>query len=126
VLAVEVLDIKFRTNWGWNAQRPLAGTLPEDFPFYRLTHIPIDSNRGVATMPWGLEIDLKPFFGIMGVAPPPEWGQCSSIEPRAFGGNIDNKPLQYRHDSLPAGVRRGRPCSRPATAMACRATARST
>jgi acetamidase/formamidase len=90
-LAVEVLDIKFRTNWGWNAQRPLAGTLPEDFPFYRLTHIPIDSNRGVATMPWGLEIDLKPFFGIMGVAPPPEWGQCSSIEPRAFGGNIDNK-----------------------------------
>jgi acetamidase/formamidase len=90
-LAVEVLDIKFRTNWGWNVQRPLAGTLPEDFPFYRLTHIPIDSNRGVCTLPWGTEIELKPFFGIMGVAPPPEWGQCSSIEPRAFGGNIDNK-----------------------------------
>ena len=82
-LAVEVLDIKFRTNWGWNAQRPLAGTLPEDFPFYKLTHIPIDSNRGVCTMPWGLEIQLRPFFGIMGVAPPAEWGQCSSIEPRA-------------------------------------------
>src|SRR4029450_6342046 len=93
-LAVEVLDIKFRTNWGWNAQRPLAGTLPEDFPFYRLTHIPIDSNRGVCTMPWGLEIELKPFFGIMGVAPPPEWGQRSPIEPRAFGGNIDNKHFQ--------------------------------
>jgi len=93
-LAVEVLDIKFRTNWGWNAQRPLAGTLPEDFPFYRLTHIPIDSNRGVCTLPWGTEIELKPFFGIMGVAPPPEWGQCSSIEPRAFGGNIDNKHFQ--------------------------------
>ncbi len=44
------------------------GTLPEDFPFYRLTHIPIDSNRGVCTMPWGTEIELKPFFGIMGVA----------------------------------------------------------
>ena len=67
VLAVEVLDIKFRTNWGWNVQRPLMGTLPEDFPFYRLTHIPIDSNRGVCTMPWG------------------------TVEPRAFGGNIDNK-----------------------------------
>ena len=90
-LAVEVLDIKFRTNWGWNVQRPLMGTLPEDFPFFRLTHIPIDSNRGVCTMPWGTEIELKPFFGIMGVAPPPEWGQCSSVEPRAFGGNIDNK-----------------------------------
>ena len=90
-LAVEVLDIKVRTNWGWNVQRPLMGTLPEDFPFYRLTHIPIDSNRGVCTMPWGLEVKLNPFFGIMGVAPPPEWGQCSSVEPRAFGGNIDNK-----------------------------------
>src|SRR4029453_17540377 len=68
-LAVEVLDIKFRP-------------------------IPIDSNRGVCTMPWGLEIELKPFFGIMGVAPPPQWGQCSSIEPRAFGGNIDKKHFQ--------------------------------
>src|SRR5205085_5264906 len=94
VLAVEVLDIKFRTNWGWNVQRPLAGTLPEDFPFYRLTHIPIDSNRGVCTLPWGLEVQLRPFFGIMGVAPPAEWGPCSSIEPRAFGGNIDNKHFQ--------------------------------
>jgi acetamidase/formamidase len=93
-LAVEVLDIKFRTNWGWNVQRPNAGTLPEDFPFYRLTHIPIDSNRGVCTLPWGLEVELRPFFGVMGVAPPPEWGQCSSIEPRAFGGNIDNKHFQ--------------------------------
>jgi len=91
VLAVEVLDIKFRTNWGWNVQRPLMGTLPEDFPFYKLTHIPIDSNRGVCTMPWGLEIELRPFFGIMGVAPPAEWGACSSVEPRAFGGNMDNK-----------------------------------
>ncbi len=91
VLAVEVLDIKFRTNWGWNVQRPLMGTLPEDFPSYRLTHIAIDSNRGICTMPWGLEIQLRPFFGIMGVAPPVEWGQCSSVEPRAFGGNIDNK-----------------------------------
>jgi len=94
VLAVEVLDIKFRTNWGWNVQRPLAGTLPEDFPFYKLTHIPIDSNRGVCTLPWGLEVELRPFFGIMGVAPPAEWGQCSSVEPRAFGGNIDNKHFQ--------------------------------
>jgi acetamidase/formamidase len=125
VLAVEVLDIKFRTNWGWNVQRPLAGTLPEDFPFYRLTHIPIDSNRGVCTMPWGLEIKLRPFFGIMGVAPPPEWGQCSSVEPRAFGGNIDNKHFR----SAPRSTSRCSPtaaCSRPVTAMACRATARST
>ncbi len=92
-LEIEVLDIRFRTDWGWNRQRPLFGTLPEDFPFTRLTIIPIDAGRGVCTMPWGVEIPLKPFFGIMAVAPPPEWGAVSSIEPRAFGGNMDNKEL---------------------------------
>ena len=90
-LRIDVLDISFRVDWGWNVQRPLFGTLPEDFDFYRLTHIPIDAGRGVCRLPWGRELPLRPFFGIMGVAPPPEWGQCSSVEPRAFGGNVDNR-----------------------------------
>jgi acetamidase/formamidase len=29
----------------------------------------------------------------MGVAPPPHWKRCTSIIPRAFGGNLDNKEL---------------------------------
>ncbi len=29
----------------------------------------------------------------MGVAPPPEWGRISTKEPRAHGGNLDNKEL---------------------------------
>jgi len=29
----------------------------------------------------------------MGVAPPPNWGVVSTIQPRAHGGNIDNKEL---------------------------------
>src|SRR5258708_12602174 len=29
----------------------------------------------------------------MGVSPPKAWGAISSIEPRAHGGNIDNKHL---------------------------------
>jgi acetamidase/formamidase len=29
----------------------------------------------------------------MGVAPPPNWGRISTIQPRAHGGNIDNKEL---------------------------------
>ncbi|HAI29770.1 MAG TPA: amidase, partial [Thalassospira sp.] len=32
--------------------------------------------------------------GIMGVAPPKEWGRVGSPEPRAFGGNMDNKDLR--------------------------------
>ena len=40
-----------------------------------------------------LDTPLKPFFGIMGVALPKNWGRCTSVIPRSFGGNIDNKQL---------------------------------
>ncbi len=38
-------------------------------------------------------LKAQPFFGIIGVAPRPEDGPQTSIIPRAFGGNIDNKNL---------------------------------
>src|SRR5258707_2834933 len=45
-------------------------------------------------MPWGLEIPLDPFLGIIATAPPPAWGRCGSPVPRSFGGNMDNKELR--------------------------------
>ena len=54
----------------------------------------IDRNRGVGRLPWGKEIELDPFFGILAVAPPANWGRCSSTYPRKFGGNMDNKELK--------------------------------
>ncbi len=93
VLEVRLIDIKFRADWGWNIQLPFWGTLPEDFPELRRIHFPVDGARGVATMPWGQELPLEPFFGNFGVAPKPEWGRLSSTEPRVFGGNMDNKEL---------------------------------
>ena len=47
----------------------------------------------VGRLPWGLDLPLKPFFGVMGVAPPPAWGRITSLIPRAMGGNLDNKEL---------------------------------
>ena len=44
-------------------------------------------------MPWGLDLPLKPFFGVMGTSPPPAWGRITSLIPRAMGGNLDNKEL---------------------------------
>ncbi len=93
VLQIDILSIEPRQNWGYTRMRPLAGTLPGDFPMHRLWHSGIDRQRGVATLPWGLEIDLAPFFGVMGVAPPPVYGACTSIVPREFGGNMDLKEL---------------------------------
>jgi acetamidase/formamidase len=93
VLQVDILDVQLRQDWGWNLIKPLAGTLPDDFHETRLLNIPLDRARMVGRLPWGLDLPLKPFFGVMGVAPPPSWGRISSLVPRAMGGNLDNKEL---------------------------------
>ncbi|MGH9408052.1 MAG: acetamidase/formamidase family protein, partial [Vicinamibacterales bacterium] len=41
----------------------------------------------------GIVIPLHPFFGSMGVAPPPEAGRVSSNPPGTHAGNLDNKEL---------------------------------
>ena len=92
-LVVDILAVALNHDWGWNLIAPGKGTLPEDFPNMRRIHVAIDRARGVVTMPWGLELKAAPFFGIIGVAPAPADGRRTSVVPRAFGGNIDNKNL---------------------------------
>lgn len=94
VLQIDILDMKLRFDWGFVSILPLLGTLPDEFQQYETIHPDIDIARGVARMPWGLEIPLDPFFGILAVAPPPAWGRCGSPVPRIFGGNMDNKELR--------------------------------
>ena len=93
VLRVDIEKIELGADWGFCGFRPLVGTLPEDFPYRRVLHIPVDRKKGTCEVPVGPGITLKlaPFFGVMGVAPPAEWGQLSTKEPRAHGGNMDNK-----------------------------------
>ena len=93
VLEVSILDIEMRQDWGWNIFRGLVGTIPEDYPYYRIIHIPLDRKTNTATMPWGLKIPTRPFFGQLAVAPRPEYGRQNSKEPREFGGNMDCKEL---------------------------------
>jgi len=93
VLEVRIKAVELNYDWGYNAIRPLGGALPDDFKTKRLIHIPLDRARMVGTMPWGLELPLRPFFGVMVTAPPPAWGPVASPPPRRNGGNIDNKEL---------------------------------
>jgi acetamidase/formamidase len=93
VLEVRILDVQLRQDWGFNLIRPLGGTLPDAFPEARILNIPLDREAMLGRLPFGVDIPLNPFFGIMGVAPPPGWGRCTSVIPRSFGGNIDNKEL---------------------------------
>ena len=94
-LRVEIERIELGADWGFCGFRPLAGTLPEDFPYRRVLHIPVDRTARTCTVPVGpgVTLPLAPFFGVMGVAPPPEWGTISTKEPRAHGGNLDNKEI---------------------------------
>ena len=93
MLEVRIESVEPGADWGYNVILPLAGTLPEDFHETCLVHIPVDRARNVCTLPWGTELPLAPFFGVMGVAPPAAYGTISSIQPRVHGGNMDNKDL---------------------------------
>ena len=93
MLEVKIDAIEIGNDWGFCGFRPLAGTLPEDFPERYLSHIPVDRERMTCKLPWGTELNLAPFFGVMGVAPPPAYGAISTVQPREHGGNLDNKEL---------------------------------
>ena len=93
VLEVRIDKVALRCDWGYNVIRPLVGTLTDDFHETRHITIPLDARNNTGRLPWGLDLPLAPFFGVMGVAPPPAWGRISSIQPRAHGGNLDNKEL---------------------------------
>ncbi|MGB9368742.1 MAG: acetamidase/formamidase family protein [Xanthobacteraceae bacterium] len=93
VLEVRIKDIQLHYGWGYNMIRPLAGALPDDFTENTLIHIPLDREKNTGRLPWGLDLPLAPFFGVMAVAPPPQWGMISTLPPRRNGGNLDNKEL---------------------------------
>lgn len=93
MLEVRIGEISLGQDWGYNFSGPLRGTLPDQFPGTHHVNIPLDAERMVGTLPWGLELPLNPFFGVMGTSPPEAWGKLSSIQPRAFGGNLDCKEL---------------------------------
>src|SRR5262245_34261573 len=93
VLEVRIKSIELNYDWGYHASRPVAGALPDDLHEMPPMHITLDKERMVGRMPWGLEVPLRPFFGVMAVAPPPNWGTVSTLPPRRNGGNLDNKEL---------------------------------
>ena len=93
VLQVDIEAIGLNYDWGYNTIRPLAGALPDDFKEFRNIHLTLDRARMVGRLPWGQEIPLRPFFGVMAVAPPAAWGVIPTPPPRRNGGNMDNKEL---------------------------------
>jgi acetamidase/formamidase len=86
-LVVQVLDIELGQDFGHTFMVPGLGLRTERFPGPYVHNW--DLSDGVsAQLAAGVSVPLRPFLGIMGLAPA-EPGEHSTIPPRAVGGNID-------------------------------------
>lgn len=92
-LEVRIRKVDLAIPYSYNAFRYGAGFLTDDFPYARMKIVPLDAKRMVALFGPGIEVPLAPFFGSMGVAPPPAFGRYDSAPPTINGGNMDDKAL---------------------------------
>ena len=95
----DVLEVRIGklvpVDWGVNYHLPgrlNAGGLPEDFPDGAFKTLRLDLAGMLTTLAPGVRVPLKPFLGVMGVAPRPGERRPAAI-PDYFGGNIDNREL---------------------------------
>ena len=91
-LQVTVLDLQ-TADWGWTANIPGFGLLAGGFtePALHLWQLDPETLAPATYAPGG-RVPLKPFPGIMGLAPH-EPGLHSVVNPRRVGGNIDTRDI---------------------------------
>ncbi|MEO7273748.1 MAG: acetamidase/formamidase family protein, partial [Vicinamibacterales bacterium] len=90
-LEVKVLSIDLPIAYGYNG---CSGFLRENCtPGGATLILTLDRQAMTSTFAPGIVIPLKPFFGSMGVAPPPDAGRVSSNPPGTHAGNLDNREL---------------------------------
>ncbi|AUH71382.1 acetamidase/formamidase family protein [Legionella sainthelensi] len=109
VLEIRILDIKLN-DFGYNFLSPTQGILSE-FTQPRIMYFKYDKEKNTTEFTKGVCLKLKPFPGIIAVAPPKDWpnewpvnletqmgqpvpGQFNSVPPGPFGGNLDQPDLQ--------------------------------
>ncbi len=92
-LEVRIDRIDLAIPYAYNAFRYGAGFLTDDFPYARMKIVPLDAKAMLGRFGPGINVPLHPFFGSMGVAPPPAFGRYDSAPPTIIGGNMDDKAL---------------------------------
>jgi acetamidase/formamidase len=91
VLAVRLLELE-PADWGWMAVIPDFGFLAGEFDTTLLQTFTLDKEKNEVEFAEGIRIPLKPFAGVMGVAPDTD-EMLNTIPPRANGGNLDDPNL---------------------------------
>ena len=89
-IEVRILTIDLPIAYGYNG---CSGFAREHCPEQRTRLFRLDRERMVTEFAPGIVIPLRPFFGSIGVAPPPDAGRWSSVPPWIHAGNLDNKEL---------------------------------
>ncbi len=89
VLQIDILDVTHK-GWGWSSVIPGLGFLKQRFTEPFLFHWLLDAATSISLAP--AIVPLRPFCGIMGVAPA-EHGEFRTRPPGIFGGNMDVREL---------------------------------
>jgi acetamidase/formamidase len=93
MLEIRIRSVDVRLPIAGQGFAPNRGALPEQFPYQKERVTWIDVERKIVQFAPGIEIPAKPFWGVIGVAPPAGMGRVPSGPPNIFGGNMDNRDL---------------------------------
>jgi acetamidase/formamidase len=93
VLEIRIRSVDVRLPIAGQSFVPNRGLLPEDFPYEKARALWIDLDRRTVEYAPGVHVPVKPFWGVIGVAPPESMGRVPSGPPNVFGGNLDNRDL---------------------------------
>ncbi len=86
-----IVPRSYGTNWNLPGELKL-GQFPNLFNQAQAKHFYLDLKRGVTEFLPGIELPVRPFPGILGVARA-ESGQYSTVPPGPFGGNLDCREM---------------------------------
>lgn len=109
VLEIRILDIQLN-DFGYNFLSPTQGILSE-FTTPQVKYFKYNKQHNTTEFKKGICLHLKPFPGVLAVAPPNDWpngwpvnidepvaqpvkGEFNSVPPGPFGGNLDEPELQ--------------------------------
>ena len=92
VRVIKIIPRHYAVNYIIPGKAASSGTLPEDFPEGQIKDFTLDLQKMATSFSPNVEIPLRPFLGIMAVAPEMP-GRFPTAPPREFGGNIDCKEL---------------------------------
>jgi acetamidase/formamidase len=92
-LEIRIRSVEVRLPIAGQGFRPGRGVLPDEFNYQKDRVIWIDLKKQSVEYAPGVEVPVKPFWGVIAVAPPASMGRVGSGPPNFFGGNMDNRDL---------------------------------